>query len=69
MRFGGIKSNGDPYEDYTTHHNRDRMILYTKRHIKERSFWNYTYDNIFTPSFWSKNLLWNDETSDIKKSS
>jgi hypothetical protein len=55
IKFGAIG-----YEDYTTHHDKDRMILYTNRHIKERPFWNYTYDNIFTRSFWSKQLLWND---------
>jgi hypothetical protein len=46
------------------------MQRYTNRHDKEKRFWSYTtYDNIFTPSFWAKNLLWNDETSDIKKAS
>jgi hypothetical protein len=45
------------------------MQRYTNRHDKEKRFWSYTYDNIFTPSFWAKHLLWNDETSDIKKAS
>jgi hypothetical protein len=44
------------YEDYTTHHDKDRKYKYIVRHAGE------DWDNPFTAGFWAKNLLWNKPT-------
>ncbi|AGE52406.1 hypothetical protein PBCVCvsA1_086R [Paramecium bursaria Chlorella virus CvsA1] len=43
------------YEDYTIHHDRERMKRYDMRH-KSREDW--TRSGKYTPGFWSKWLLW-----------
>lgn len=59
---------GDPkYEDYTIHRNFIRKRLYLERHRK-----NEDWNNYLTAGFWSRWLLWNQETlkksiDDIKK--
>ena len=55
VKFGAIG-----YDDYTTTHDKDKMISYTQRHEKEKNNWSYTHANLLKPSFWAKNLLWND---------
>jgi Family of unknown function (DUF5754) len=40
-------------EDYTTHHDKERMLRYLKRHEK-RENWNDPH----TAGFWSRWLLW-----------
>lgn len=44
------------YEDYTTHQDDDRKRLYLLRTAKQ------PYKDIRSPSFWSKNLLWNKKS-------
>lgn len=43
------------YEDYTNHKDPIRMLRYLERHIKE----DWSFDNIASPAFWSRWLLWN----------
>ncbi len=56
ISFGGIKENGKPYEDYTTHKNDERKNRYLERHKHDN------YKNPLYPSFYSTNLLWNKKT-------
>lgn len=50
------------YLDYTIHKDKDRRLLYVKRHMKRE---NWTKSGIETKGFWSYWLLWNEPT--IKK--
>lgn len=57
------------YEDYTLHHDPNRMENYVKRHQRRE---NWDLDGIDTPGFWSRWLLWNkpsfnDSLEDIEK--
>lgn len=45
------------YEDYTSHKDKDRRLLYVKRHMKRE---NWTKSGIDTKGFWSYWLLWNE---------
>lgn len=45
------------YDDYTTHKDPKRRILYDKRH-KKRENWS----DPSTPGFWAKWILWNKPT-------
>ena len=45
------------YEDYTTHHDKERMLKYISRHQK-REDWS----NPHTAGFWSRWLLWSKPT-------
>jgi hypothetical protein len=45
------------YEDYTTHHDAERMNRYLKRH-KTTENWNDPY----TAGYWARWLLWNKPT-------
>ena len=58
VHFGGIKENGEPYEDYTTHRDRERQQRYIKRHKIEARRWEHKKDNLKYPSYWSRWLLW-----------
>jgi hypothetical protein len=59
IKFGAIKQNGEPYEDYTIHKDIKRKTLYETRHIV-REDWN----DPSTAGFWSKWILWNKPTID-----
>jgi len=50
-----VKFGAKGYEDYTTHHDKERMKRYNMRH-KSREDW--TRSGKYTPGFWSKWLLW-----------
>lgn len=58
LYFGGIRPNGIPYEDYTTHKDDDRKARYIKRHKGMGEKWN----NPTTPGFYALHLLWNKPT-------
>ena len=45
------------YEDYTIHHDHERMLRYVTRHQK-RENWSDPY----TAGFWSRWLLWSKPT-------
>ena len=45
------------YEDYTTHHDKERMMKYIARH-KHTEDWSDPY----TPGFWARWLLWSKPT-------
>lgn len=45
------------YQDYTMHHDKKRRDNYINRH-QARENW----DDITTPGFWSRWLLWNKKT-------
>ena len=56
------------YSDYTMHKDPDRQERYLSRHGKE----DHTKDNIKSPSFQSRWILWNKDTlqasiSDVNK--
>lgn len=51
-----IHFGAEGYEDYTTHHDENRMHNYLKRH-QAREDW--TEDGINTAGFWSRWILWN----------
>jgi len=57
VKFGAIKQNGEPYEDFTTHKDPERKERYIKRHEK-REDWN----NPLSPGALSRFILWNKET-------
>ena len=50
--------------DFTKHHDEDRKERYLKRHQKESGRWSDTKNNLLTPSYLAKNILWNKETID-----
>lgn len=54
IKFGAIKENGEPYEDFTIHKDIKRKELYEARH-KVREDWT----DPKTAGFWSKWILWN----------
>ena len=45
------------YEDYTIHHDRERMLRYLARHKK-----NENWSNPRTAGFWARHLLWSKPT-------
>ena len=52
---GSVVYFGDPrYQNFTMHKDEDRKRLYIIRHQK-----NENWNDIKTPAFWSKWLLWN----------
>ena len=52
---GSVVHFGDQrYQNYTMHRDSDRKRLYIIRHQK-----NEDWDDIKTPAFWSRWLLWN----------
>ena len=56
--FGAIKPNGEPYEDYTMHHDKKRRDLYIKRHQK-----NEHWDDPYTSGALSLFILWGSSTN------
>jgi hypothetical protein len=62
VRFGAIKQNGQPFDDYTIHKDKERLQKYIKRHQpREMKFWTLDKEeNLTKPSFWSLHLLWNE---------
>lgn len=50
VRFGAAG-----YEDFTIHHDEKRRLRYVTRHDGGNENWN----DINTPAFWSRWLLWN----------
>ena len=59
--FGGIKENGEPYEDFTIHKDPERKKRYIKRHKKNEDWTDPT-----KPGTLSRYVLWGDE--DLQKS-
>jgi len=57
VHFGAIKDNGVPYEDYTTHKDKERRERYRNRHSKEED------QEADTPGALSFHILWGDSTS------
>jgi hypothetical protein len=47
------------YDDYTKHHDEERKEQYLKRHHKNE---DWTKQGINTAGFWSRWLLWNEES-------
>ena len=46
-------------EDFTTHKDETRKEAYIGRHQKRESkFWEHDEQNLSTPSYWSRYLLW-----------
>jgi hypothetical protein len=45
------------YEDYTSHHDKERMKKYVDRHRKRE---DWSRSGRFSPGFWSRWLLWSD---------
>jgi hypothetical protein len=56
VKFGAIKKNGEPYEDYTIHKDEERKERYIKRHAKD----NLT--DPLSPGALSMYILWNKLT-------
>ena len=54
VHFGGVKTDGSWYTDFTHHKDYDRMERYDTRH-KLRENWKKS--GILTAGFWSKWLL------------
>jgi len=52
--FGGIRPNGVPYEDFTTHNDEERKQRYLQRHRK-----NEDWNDLYSSGYWAKSLLWN----------
>jgi hypothetical protein len=50
-----VKFGSRPYEDYTQHHDKERMKRYVDRHEKRE---DWTRSGKYTPGFWSRWLLW-----------
>ena len=50
VRFGS-----SPHEDYTIHHDEERMKRYVDRHRKRE---DWTRSGKYSPGFWSRWLLW-----------
>lgn len=55
-------------EDYTIHKDKERLNSYIRRHAAMDQDW----EDIFTPGFWAKHLLWNkpsieESMKDIEK--
>jgi hypothetical protein len=54
VKFGAIKKNGEPYEDFTTHGDEKRKERYIKRHDKREDF-----ENPITAASLSRYISWN----------
>jgi len=52
-----VKFGSRPYEDYTQHHDKDRMKRYVDRHEKRE---DWTRSGKYSPGFWSRWLLWSE---------
>jgi hypothetical protein len=52
-----IHFGSSQHENYTIHKNNERKRLYILRHSK-----NENWNDIFSPGFWSRWLLWNKPT-------
>lgn len=63
VHFGGVKEDGSLYSDYTKHKDKNRKARYLARHFKNE---NWNKSGIKSAGFWSRWLLWNQET--LKKS-
>jgi len=50
-----IRFGSRPYENYTIHHDEERMKRYVDRHRKRE---DWTRAGKYTPGFWSRWLLW-----------
>ena len=50
-----VKFGSRPYENYTTHKDKERMKRYVDRHEKRE---DWTRAGKYTPGFWSRWLLW-----------
>ena len=51
----GAKGMGD----FTIHKDVDRQKRYINRHIKnELKYWSHTKENLLTPSYYARYLLW-----------
>ena len=61
VSFGGIRLNGEPYDDYTITNDEKQKDLYIKRHQKRENF-----DDYMTRGALSRWVLWNKKT--LKKS-
>lgn len=61
VHFGGVRANKKPYEDYTTHKDKERKKRYIQRHKKEV----WTLKKGITPAFLSRWVLW--EEPSLKK--
>jgi hypothetical protein len=57
VKFGAIKKNGEPYEDFTIHKDEERKKRYIERHSK-----NEDWNNAYTRGALSRWILWNKET-------
>lgn len=72
VNFGGIRDNGEPYEDYTMHKDPKRRELYLKRHANEKRRWAHKKANLMYSSYLSRWLLWekpnfNDAIKNVEK--
>ena len=61
VSFGGMRPNGEPYDDYTITNDDKQKDLYIKRHQKRENFNDY-----MTRGALSRWVLWNRKT--LKKS-
>jgi hypothetical protein len=52
-----VKFGSRPYEDYTQHHDKERMKRYVDRHEKRE---DWTRSGKYSPGFWSRWLLWSE---------
>ena len=59
VHFGGVKNDGTWYEDFTYHKDLRRMERYDGRHQEKE---NWGKSGIHTAGFWSKWLLWSEES-------
>jgi len=57
VQFGAIKASGEPYSDFTVHHDEQRKNRYLERH-GEREHWN----DPTSPGALSRWILWNKPT-------
>ena len=64
VKFGAIKKNGEPYNDYTIYYKKDgkekadeMKAAYIARHTV-----NENWNNPYLPSTVSRYILWNKET-------
>jgi len=59
--YGGkiIHFGHSSYEDYTTHHDKERRDRYRKRASKIRDkSGKLTVNNKYSPNFWAYHILW-----------
>ena len=51
--------------DFTIHKDVDRQKRYINRHIKnELKYWSHTAENLLTPSYYARYLLWQVDNMD-----